>query len=76
MDYLSDEELHAGDGSCIHDRITALYDALDGVILSGAAQTAISDAIDTAVAPITLTAAQKRRAVLRWARFRLEQMDA
>ena len=70
MEPLRDDELMLA-GTCMHDRLVAVKNAIEGVVFSGAAATALSNAIDTATAPLVLTAEQKRRAVLRWAEWKI-----
>lgn len=65
------DEVGTGPNGCAHVRLGLIADAIEAVFTSTQVRNALSSAIDAATAPVALTATQKRRAVLMWARARI-----
>ena len=53
--------------------LRAAIQAIEGVFESPSMQTALSNAINTATSPVTMTAAQKRKLVKHWLKSRFER---
>lgn len=69
------EEVGTGPNGCSHRRLELIEEAIEGVLTNAQVLTALSNAINTATSPVVLTAAQKRRAVLLWAKKRIEDVE-
>lgn len=68
------EEVGTGPNGCSHRRMELIADAIEGVLTNAQVLTALSNAIDAATSPVVLTNVQKRRAVLMWAKMKIEEV--